>query len=161
MHLLDTDTLTYLHAGHPRVIKRLHELTDPDVGTTIITKIELLRGRFDFVLKASSGTELLRAQQLLLRTEELLAQIMIIPMDQTTTTQFERLRQVKKLRKIGRADILIASIALVHQATLAGYPQFMSFSASTWFECSKLGRLIARCIIFHPVDDGSPTSWGP
>lgn len=32
MHLLDTDTLTYLHAGHPRVIERLSELTDPDVG---------------------------------------------------------------------------------------------------------------------------------
>ena len=42
MHLLDPDTLTHLHAGHPRVIERLRELDDPDVGTTIITKIELL-----------------------------------------------------------------------------------------------------------------------
>jgi tRNA(fMet)-specific endonuclease VapC len=41
MHLLDTDTLTYLHAGHRRVVRRLRELDDPDVGTTIITKIEL------------------------------------------------------------------------------------------------------------------------
>ena len=45
-----TDTITYLHAGHPRVIKHLSELADPDVGTTIITKIELLRGRFEHVL---------------------------------------------------------------------------------------------------------------
>lgn len=118
MHLLDTDTLTYLHAGHPRVIKRLRELADPDVGTTIITKIELLRGRFDFMLKGASGAELLRAQQLLLRTEELLAQIMIVPVDQAATAEFDRLRAVKGLRKIGRADILIASIALAHQATL-------------------------------------------
>jgi tRNA(fMet)-specific endonuclease VapC len=36
MHLLDTDTLTYLHAGHSRVIQHLRGLDDPDVGTTII-----------------------------------------------------------------------------------------------------------------------------
>jgi hypothetical protein len=51
----------YLHAGHPRVVGHLRELDDPDVGTTIITKIELLRGRFEFMLKAASGTDLLRA----------------------------------------------------------------------------------------------------
>ena len=60
MYLLDTDTLTHLHAGQPRVIARLRELVDPDVGTTIITKIELLRGRHDFLLKAATGDELLR-----------------------------------------------------------------------------------------------------
>ena len=118
MHLLDTDTLTYLHAGHPGVIQHLRELADPDVGTTIITKIELLRGRFDFILKAASNTELLRAQQLLLRTEELLAQIMIVPIDETAATQFNRLQKVKGLPKIGRADLLIASIALANQATV-------------------------------------------
>ena len=83
MHLLDTDTLTYLHAGHPRVIERLHELADPDVGTTLITKIELLRGRFDFMLKAAKGADLLKAQQLLARTEELLAQIVVVPLAKT------------------------------------------------------------------------------
>jgi len=118
MHLLDTDTLTYLHTGHPRVLKRLRELTDPDVGTTIITKIELLRGRFDFVLKAATGDELLRAQQLLVRTEELLAQIVVVPLDKAATVQFDRLRTTKGVRKIGRADLLVASIALAHRATL-------------------------------------------
>ena len=59
MYLLDTDTLTYLHAGHPRVVEHLRQLDDPDVGTTIITKIELLRGRFDLVFKAATGSKLL------------------------------------------------------------------------------------------------------
>jgi len=95
MHLLDTDTLTYLHAGHPRVVERLRKLADSDVGTTIITKIELLRGRFDFVLKAATGYELLRAQQLLARTEELLAQILVVPMDEAAAVQFDRLRMIK------------------------------------------------------------------
>jgi len=36
MHVLDTDTLTHLHAGHPRVIKQLQEVDDPDICTTIV-----------------------------------------------------------------------------------------------------------------------------
>jgi tRNA(fMet)-specific endonuclease VapC len=60
MHLLDTDTLTHLHADHPKVVERLRALDDPDAGTTIITKIELLRGRMDFLQKAATGAELLR-----------------------------------------------------------------------------------------------------
>ena len=118
MHLLDTDTLTHLHAGHPRVVGRLRQLADSDVGTTIITKIELLRGRFDFLLKAATGPELLRAQQLLVRTDELLAQIPVVPIDKAAAAQFDRLRGMKRLKKIGRTDLLISSIALAHRATL-------------------------------------------
>jgi tRNA(fMet)-specific endonuclease VapC len=62
--------MTHLHAGHPRVAERLTKLTDPGVGTTIITKVALLRGRMDRVLKASSGDDILRAQYLLRRTED-------------------------------------------------------------------------------------------
>src|SRR5688500_1434950 len=102
MHLLDTDTLTHLHAGHPRVLERLHSLTDSDVGTTIITKIELLRGRFDFVLKAETGVALLRAQQLLSRTEELLEQLPIVPFNEAAALRFEQLRTMKGLGKTGR-----------------------------------------------------------
>lgn len=118
MHILDTDTLTHLHAGHPRVVQRLRELADPDVATTLITKIELLRGRFDYVLKAATGPELLRAQQRLGRTEELLAQIPILHLDEESAARFDELRTIPRLGSIGRADLLIASIALVHRATL-------------------------------------------
>lgn len=119
MHLLDTDTLTHLHAGHPNVIAHLQRVDDPVVGTTIITKVELLRGRIDFLLKAATGAELRRAQQWFTRTEELLAQILIIPFDEPAATQFDRLRMNKSYRKIGHADLLIASIVLANQATLA------------------------------------------
>ena len=118
MHLLDTDTLAYLHAGHPRVENRLRALADPNVDTSVITRIEILRGRFDFVLKAATGTELVRAQRLLTRSEELLAQVVTLPLDQRAANEFDRLRTMKNLGKIGRADLLIASIALSHRATL-------------------------------------------
>lgn len=115
MRLLDTDTLTHLHAGHPRVAAHLKKLDDPEVGTTVVTKIELLRGRMDRVLKASNGTDLLRAQYLLMRTEELLEQILVVPLDDAAVAQFDRLRAISK---IGRADLLIASITLAKRATL-------------------------------------------
>jgi len=139
MHLLDTDTLTHLHAGHPRVIEHLRRLDDPEVGTTIITKIELLRGRFEFMLKAANGTELLRAHQLLARTEELLVQILVVSVDEAAATTFDRLRAVTRLRRIGRADLLIASIALAHRATLVTrnmrhFQQIPGLSVTNWVD---------------------------
>lgn len=70
------------------------------------------------MLKAASGTDLLRAQQWLVRTEELLAEILIIPMDEAAAVEFDRLRAARRLRRIGRADLLIASITLAYRATL-------------------------------------------
>ncbi len=58
MHLLDTDTLTHLHAGHPRVVERLQAVNDPAVGTTIITKVEILRGRYDHLVAVGSVVDL-------------------------------------------------------------------------------------------------------
>lgn len=118
MHLLDTDTLTHLHAGHPQVVANLHALDDVEVGTTIVTKIEILRARYDFVLKASDGNQLLRAQHWLTQSEQLLAGLLIVSFDAAAASQFDKLVQTRKLRKIGRADLLIASIALANRATL-------------------------------------------
>ncbi len=118
MYLLDTDTLTYLWAGRAKVIERLRAVDDGEVGITIITKIEVLRGRIDYLLKAETGADLLKAQELLFRTEELLNQLLIMPMNQAAAEQFEGLRVTPKLHKIGRADLLIASIALANRAIL-------------------------------------------
>ena len=95
---MDTDTLTHLHAGHPRVVQRLRTLDDPHVGITIITKIELLRGRYEYVLKAATGPELLRAQERLARTESLLSRILIIPFDEAAAARFDRGRDEDGVR---------------------------------------------------------------
>ena len=118
MHLLDTDTLTHLYAANPKVVERLRTVDDPDIGITIVTKVEVLRGRIDYLLKAETGVDLLKAQELLFRTEELLNQLLIVPMSQLAAEQFERLCATPKLRKVGRADLLIASIALANRAIL-------------------------------------------
>ncbi|WP_243147589.1 hypothetical protein [Scytonema sp. UIC 10036] len=72
MYLLDTDTLTHLYSGRLSVVERLRAVEDPDVGITIITKFEVLRGRLDYLLKAETAMDVLKAQELLFRTEDLL-----------------------------------------------------------------------------------------
>jgi tRNA(fMet)-specific endonuclease VapC len=118
MHLLDTNVLTALHAGHPAIVEQLQKLEDSQVGITIVTKVELLKGRIDFLLKADAGCELIRAQALLRKTERSLGEIDIVPFDERSQVQFDRLKIYKPLRKIGRADLLIASIALANRAIL-------------------------------------------
>jgi tRNA(fMet)-specific endonuclease VapC len=118
MYLLDTDTLTHLHAGNSHVLARLKSVIDVEVGITIITKVEVLRGRIDYLVKAESGASLLKAQELLFRTETLLSELLIIPIDRSASIEFDRLRDISKFRKIGRADLLIASITLANRATL-------------------------------------------
>ncbi len=118
MYLLDTDTLTHLYAGNSNVVERLKAVEDSEIGITIITKVEVLRGRIDYLLKAETGVDLLKAQELLFRTEELLSHLLIVPISQAASVEFERLRAVSKFRKIGRSDLLIASITLANRATL-------------------------------------------
>jgi tRNA(fMet)-specific endonuclease VapC len=118
MYLLDTDTLTHLHAGNYDVLARLKSVIDIEVGITIITKVEVLRGRIDYLVKAESGASLLKAQELLFRTETLLSELLIIPIDRSASIEFDRLRDISKFRKIGRADLLIASITFANRATL-------------------------------------------
>lgn len=118
MYLLDTDTLTYLYAGQAQVVNRLQQAGTPNVGTTIITKIEVLRGRMDAVTKAADAGKLLHAQRLLIRSEQFIEAMVIVPLDQPAATIFERLTKAPILHKIGRADLLIASIALSNRATL-------------------------------------------
>jgi tRNA(fMet)-specific endonuclease VapC len=117
MKVLDTDTLTLFAAGHERVVGRFLSETD-SVTISIITKIEVLRGRFEAVLKAADGEQLEAAQQRLFRTERDVEQLTVLPINTAAANQFDVLRAQKKLRKIGRADLLIASIALAYGATL-------------------------------------------
>jgi tRNA(fMet)-specific endonuclease VapC len=117
MILLDTDTFTLHHSGHLKVAERASKATET-LRIPIVTQVEALRGRQEALMKAEDGERLLRAQQLLISTVQHLALFPIVPFDDAAAAQFDRLRENKKLKKIGRADLLIASIALAHRAKL-------------------------------------------
>ncbi len=119
MFALDTDILTLLFAGHPRVISRRDRVPSKDIAITVVSYVQSLQGRFQFLLKGATGEELLRAQSLLDGTERELARVeTVLPIEARAAAEFDRLRQNRKLRKIGRADLLIAAITLANRATL-------------------------------------------
>jgi tRNA(fMet)-specific endonuclease VapC len=118
MHLLDADTLIHLHAGHEKVLARLRQCDDPDIGITIFTKAEILRARYESLLKAEDAEHLLQAQARLQRSEELLNQLATTTFDQKTAQIVNGLLKQKKIKKIGRVDLLVAGLALANQATL-------------------------------------------
>jgi tRNA(fMet)-specific endonuclease VapC len=117
MIILDTDSLSLLMNGHERLTQSVQALEDAP-AITVVTRIEVLQGRFASILKAADGGQLMQAQEWLLRNETYMNDLTILPIDQKAAEQFDRLRNHKKLKKVGRADLLIAGITLAYQATL-------------------------------------------
>jgi tRNA(fMet)-specific endonuclease VapC len=117
MKVLDTDTLTFLLRGHPKVVERRSAEAD-DVVTTIISRIETLQGRFATLLTAANGVELRTGQERLDRAERDLARFRILPISEAAAAAFDQLLRSKSLKKIGRRDLLIAAVTLAANATL-------------------------------------------
>ncbi len=116
MKLLDTDIYSLLNQGHPRVTVRA--AAEGEFAITIVTRIEVLKGRFASILTAADANELLSAQHWLEIAEADLFRQLIVPFNSSAADVFDQLRSNKRLRQIGRADLLVASITLAQQATL-------------------------------------------
>jgi len=84
----------------------------------IITRNEVLRGRADNLLKAANEEELRKAVERFRQTEIMLSDFLVIGFDDVAIKHFGRLRKQKNLKKMGRADMLIACIALAQDALL-------------------------------------------
>ena len=117
MILLDTDAFTLYQFAPPRLMERYAAAREAP-ALTLVTQIEVLRGRQEAVLKAENGDRLLQAQQGLLRSLQNLALFAVVRFDAAAAEVFDTLRENKKLKKIGRADLLIAAIVLANRATL-------------------------------------------
>jgi tRNA(fMet)-specific endonuclease VapC len=117
MILLDTDMLTLLLQGDPRVQKRMRS-AETDVATTIVTWMEVMQGRFRAIFTAADADQLERASRRLQESASQLSSLPIVPINRAVAKQFAALLANKKLKRIGRGDILIASIALAEKAML-------------------------------------------
>lgn len=117
MYLIDTDTLLHYWAGRENVVERF-DACDDDLCIASVTKAELLRKCCENLIKASTPDDLLLAQARFDREEQLIQERTILRFDTKAAKQFGELNKSKKLRKIGRADLLISSIALSNNAAL-------------------------------------------
>ena len=88
MFVLDTDTLSLLLRAHGRVTDRVAQATE-EVAITLITRIELLQGRFASVLKAENGERLIQAQHRLDENEKDSERFTILAFDSLASAEFE------------------------------------------------------------------------
>jgi tRNA(fMet)-specific endonuclease VapC len=120
MLILDTDIVTLAHVGNPVIARHIEQTRkSEEIAVTIITKVEILRGRFDYLLKAGNKEQFLKAQRLLVQSEAQLDEVPILFLDDAALDVFSTLQQTRGTRSIGRSDLLIAAIALAHNATVA------------------------------------------
>jgi tRNA(fMet)-specific endonuclease VapC len=139
MYVLDTNILTALHLGNPKVIDAVRQYGRDGIAITVVTKVEMLRGRIEFLLKADSSADLDRAQRFLIETESRLNQIDILLFNDDAMVQAERMMADSSMRKAGRADLLIASIVLANRATLVtrnlkDFKRFSNLKLVNWLD---------------------------
>lgn len=119
MYLLDTNILSEFFKDNAKILAKIESLPDDTpFAISIVNLIEILKGRFEFLLKAANGEELIRADQWLREDLRRLDTIDRLPISDAVAELFDRHRQNRKMKNIGRPDLLIACVALAHGATL-------------------------------------------
>lgn len=119
MNVFDTDTLTIWSYGrHEELKRRVAASTPTTLAITVITRIEVLQGRFASVTKAANTRELMSALERLSDTEEKLKQFVVLPFLPRAFVLLDEYRVAKATKSIGLSDLMIASIAKAHEATL-------------------------------------------
>jgi predicted nucleic acid-binding protein len=118
MILLDTDTVTHFSYGNANVRRRIEEAGDEVLAVAVITRNEILPGRAESLLKAADEDELRKAAERFQQSEEFLAAFVVVGLDEESIKHFGKLRKQRNLKKMGRGDMLIACIALAHDALL-------------------------------------------
>ncbi len=121
MFLLDTNILSDFFKGHAKVLARLYAVPeDRPVVTCVVCRFEVLEGRYASILKAANRAELLTAAERLLHDEQRFDSLDVLPVTEPVAERFDVLRANKKLKKIGREDLLIACFALALEQRVLG-----------------------------------------
>jgi tRNA(fMet)-specific endonuclease VapC len=120
MIFLDTDHLTLLkYPNSPRfaaLVSRLEASADQEIGTTIVSAEEQLRGWLAVIARFRDVARQIAPYRELGELLDSLQKWTIIPFDEAAAGEFARLRSSGV--RIGTMDLKIASIALVHGALL-------------------------------------------
>ena len=92
------------------------EALPKDVATTVITVEEQMRGWLELIHRYTHVRHQVEYYDRLIRLFAFFADWYVLPFDEHAADTFEQLRQQRV--RIGTMDLKIASIALVHNATL-------------------------------------------
>jgi tRNA(fMet)-specific endonuclease VapC len=109
-YLLDTNTVSYIIKGNPRVQKRLLSVAMAEVGISVITEAELLFG----LARRPEATKLK------IVVEEFLLRVEVLPWDSEAARQYSRIRATLESggEPMGNLDLMIAAQALASDLIL-------------------------------------------
>ena len=119
MFLLDTDHMSLIERGGAecrRIQARLRSVPLDDIGTTIISYEEQLRGWLERVNQAQTPTRRISIYAQLKKELRNYCDIPVFEFDEDASNEFERLKSIRI--NIGTMDLKIASIALANNATI-------------------------------------------
>jgi predicted nucleic acid-binding protein len=120
MIVLDTDIVTLLSYGRNERLRQHIEAAheSEELAITIITRMEIHQGRFESIVKAANEDELLTAMGRFRASDALLNSFRLLELNEAAARHFQGMTKAKKKVKMRRKDMLIACIALAHQAVL-------------------------------------------
>lgn len=120
MMIFDSDIVTLLSYGNEKVRAKMSQAVQSteELAVTVITFMEILRGRFETLTKASTADELLVGMKRFKDSVHLLNSFQQLDIDQRSAHHFSELTKRKKGPKMKRGDMLIACISLAHNAVL-------------------------------------------
>ncbi len=116
LFVLNTDMVSLLQRGHPRVVARCLARSRHELAITVISLEEQLSGRHSMIRKAKQPAVLARAYQNLIDTLLFLARLPILPFALPAITRFQHFASLKL--NVGRMDLRIAAIVLENQGVL-------------------------------------------
>lgn len=106
MILLDTNIVTLYAYGNPSILNRIQSLDDSEeLGITVISRYEILRGRVENLLKTANKQELTIAVDRFCKSETLISAFIVVGFDVNSISHFGSLRSDRNLKRMGRADI--------------------------------------------------------
>lgn len=117
-YILDTDHVTLFQQGFPNVLERVNA-NRPNIGVTIITVQEQVRGRFNVIkraLQTGQSHRVALAYANLRETLQYFCSIEIIDLSESAYDLYTQLR--RQGIRIGTQDLLIAAIVLSEKAIL-------------------------------------------
>ena len=111
MFLWDSNILRYFQAGHPTLQQHLQQVSMDEISLPTVVAAEALRGRSEFLLKATPEQLPLASQQLI-ETIELIYSFAILPFDEKASNVLNQLIKKIKKKKKRHADLVIAAMTL-------------------------------------------------
>ena len=111
--LLDANIMRHYSERHPTLYLNLAKVAQPDLALSILTVIEMRRGRYDGVVKATPEN-FLQQQERLLATEQTIERFELAWFDAAAVREFQQLRAQISTKK-RRPDALLAAQARAHR----------------------------------------------